>query len=105
MELYLILIIYVIVLICLIFTFFKSGIRFVSSLILAMIISQVLLIILKPPSSINPENEDLSIYAFYIFIQVITPITVYIYAVITAAEDKNNRVCKVMNVKNSCSRW
>jgi energy-coupling factor transporter transmembrane protein EcfT len=102
MELYLILIIYVIVLVCLVFAFFKSGIRFVSSLILAMIISQILLIILKPPSSVNYENEDLSIYAFYIFIQVVTVITIYFYVIITAANDKNNRICKLVPTKTSC---
>jgi len=101
MELYIVLILYFIVFICLIFTFYKSSIKITSSVILSLIFSQILLNILKPPSEVNPEKENLSLYSFYILIQFLTPIIIFIYAIVMAFSDTNNKVCKI--VKKTCN--
>lgn len=88
MELYLILIVYFIILICLIFVFYKYGINIYSSIILSMIICFLLLNILKPPINVNLEEEDSITYFIYILIELLTPIFIFIYAIIMAVKDK-----------------
>lgn len=100
MDLSIVLILYFIVLICLIFIFYKSSIKLISSIILSLIISFILLNILKPPPEINLETENLTLYFIYISIQFFTPIMVFIYAIMVSLSDKNNRVCKIVTNKH-----
>ena len=87
MELYLVLTTYFIVLIILIFVFYKYGIYIWSSIILSIIFSFLILNILKPLSAIDPDVDIGSTYILYIIIQVLTPIIVFIYAILMAFND------------------
>ncbi len=103
MDLVLILVIYLILLVVIIFALFKSGIKIWSSIILGLVICQIILNILKPPSSIDLDEESGSNYAFYILIQIFTPIIVYIYVIVMTANDKIDKVCYMKEKQVTCS--
>ena len=83
------LIVYVIVTIGLIIILIRSDIRVFSAIIISMIIGQILMNIICPPSCIDPWADGSSSTALYYLIQIATPILVYIYALIKAFGDKN----------------
>lgn len=88
MELDIILIFYAIILFTLTIIIYKCGIKLFSSFIMSTIISLILLILLKPPNSIDLEYENKSSYAFYVLILFFTPILVFIYALIMSSKDR-----------------
>lgn len=88
MELSYILVVYLIILISLIFIFYKFGIKLGGSIISSLIISQILLNLIMPPSNVNLEEEPMQTYCFYLLIQFLTPIIVYIYALVVATDGK-----------------
>lgn len=74
-----------------IFLIYISGIRFISSLVLGLIIGQIILNLLAPTQDLTNIPFDSNV-AFYILIQFATPIIVLIYVFIIASHDirKNN---------------
>jgi hypothetical protein len=102
MELDIVLSVYVIILIVLIFVFYKSGITILSSIVISIIICFILLNFLKPLSEIDPEFDYGATYVFYIFIQIMSVIIVFIYSIYMSINDKEGRVC-YMQEKQTCS--
>jgi len=86
------LIVYVIVTIGLIIILIRSNIRTFSAIVISMIIGQILMNIICPPSSIDTWADGTSSTALYYLIQIATPITVYIYVLIKGFGDKNYKV-------------
>ena len=50
-------------------------------MILALVIGQLILIILRPPKTLDCDIEDDTCYWLYIMIMILTVVIVYIYAV------------------------
>lgn len=86
------LLIYLIVSIFVFAIFIHLYIRAFSALVLTLLIGQILLNILSPPSNISPWSPDgesiTSSTAIYIVIQIITPIIAIIYILITCWNDR-----------------
>lgn len=61
------------------FTFFVK-LSFIFAIITSLIISQIFLNFIFVPTKYNIFSELTSLNAFYIFIQVVTPISIYIFA-------------------------
>ena len=89
MELTYALCIYAFVVVILILIFCRTGIRAWSAVVLSLLIGQILINILAPPSDIDTDTDSGSSYAFYMLIQLGTPIVVFIYAFMCAFRDKH----------------
>lgn len=60
----------------------QCKIKFNSSMMIALILGQILMNILKPPQDVDNEYRNIdSSTTFYTAIQLLTPIIVYIYAI------------------------
>lgn len=86
MELYTVLIIYLVFVIIVYLLFCKYGIKGGSSFVLGLIMGQIGLNILRPPHSVEEETSPSS-YAIYMLIELGTPIVLYIYAFSQAIND------------------
>ena len=102
MELDIVLSVYIIILIVLVFVFYKSGITITSSIVVSIIISLILLNFLKPLSEIDPEIDYGFTYILYVFIQIASVIVVFIYAIYMSINDKDGRVC-YMKERETCN--
>lgn len=68
--------------------FIKLDIRPISSIVLSLLIGQIILIILTPPTAIDPWKDTDSTSAIYYLIQIITPIILLVYVIVTAWNDR-----------------
>ncbi len=68
--------------------FIKLDIRPISSIVLSLLIGQIILVILTPPTAIDPWKDTDSTSAIYYLIQIITPIILLVYVVVTAWNDR-----------------
>jgi hypothetical protein len=86
------LLVYVITIVFLFAIFIHLRIRVWSALVLTLLIGQILINILCPPSNIapwSPQGETItSATALYIVIQIITPLITLIYVFITCWYDR-----------------
>lgn len=90
MELSSCLIVYFITVVLIAVVSYKIGKTIWSSLLISLVIGFVLLMIIEPPSSIDPwETGTESTSAIYLLIVFITPIFVLLFAFLTAI--KHNR--------------
>lgn len=87
------LLVYLIALIFLFAIFIHLRIKIWSAIVLALLICQVLLNILCPPSQITPWSTDgesiTSASALYVLLQIGTPIIVIIYVLIMSWKDRH----------------
>jgi hypothetical protein len=82
------LIVYFVVIILVGIILLKLRIQTFSALVLALIVGQILINCLHPPSAINPWNESDSAEATYFLIQLLTPLIVFFFAVKMAWLDR-----------------
>ena len=81
MEITLALSIYTVVVVAIVFFAWRHGLRLVSAVIVALIIGQILLNVLTPVYSVHSISMS-SPLAIYYAIQFLTPLAVYIYALV-----------------------
>ncbi len=88
------LIVYLVVVIFLFAIFIKIRIKVWSAFVLTLLIGQILLNILCPPSQISPWSPDSesisSSMAIYIVIQIVTPLIAIIYIFIMGWFDRHH---------------
>ena len=86
------LIVYIVVVVFVFALLLKLRIRAWSSLIISLLIGQIVLNIVHPPSQISPWSPDseslTSAMAIYIVIQIITPILAIVYIFINGWYDR-----------------
>lgn len=106
-----ILYIYIIVVIVTYLTFKQYRMSHGCALILALIIGQIILNILKPPHDLDDEHQCMnSTVAFYTLIQLLTPIIVYLYVIYMCINNCNrsDTCCARRNIccipKNICCK-
>ena len=79
-----------VVFVCIFIFYYILSIRFKSSFIISIIISQVFLNVICMPTRINFWTELNSSIATYSFVQLATPLVVFIYAIGCGLTDKKN---------------
>lgn len=86
------LLVYLVIVIFLFAIFIHLYIKLASALILTLLIGQILLNILCPPSEITPWSPDgesiTSSVAIYVVIQILTPIAALVYIFVNAWYDR-----------------
>lgn len=82
------LIIYLGIVVFAILLFIKLDIRPISAIVLSLLIGQVILFILSPPTSIDPWMQTDSSAIIYYLVQIITPIILLVYLTVTAWNDR-----------------
>lgn len=80
----------VVVLICIFVFYYGLRIRIRSAFIISIIIGQILLNVICLPTRLNFWTELNSSVALYSFIQIATPLTVFIYAIACGVDDKRS---------------
>ena len=88
MDLTAALLIYLGIVVFSILIFIKLDIRPISSIVLSLLIGQIILVILTPPTAIDPWKDTDSTSAIYYLIQIITPIILLVYVIVTAWNDR-----------------
>ena len=93
MDLIYSLIIYFIILIVLCLGFIRNGIRTWSSIVLSLLVTQIVLNLVCPPSTLDlwgdNSNEDAgSGPAIYLVIQLVSPIIVVVYVILMTWNDR-----------------
>jgi hypothetical protein len=88
-------IIYFIVVIVLCVVFIRNGIKPWSSIILSLLISQILLNLLCPPSTLDPWGDNAiddsgSAPAIYLVIQLVSPILIIVYVALMSWNDRES---------------
>lgn len=76
--------------VCVFIFYYILNIRFKSAFIISIIISQVFLNVICMPTRINFWTELNSGIAIYSFVQLATPLVVFIYAIGCGLSDKKN---------------
>lgn len=88
MELGSVLIIYLIITIALVILFIRLRIRTYSAITLGLLVGQVILNFLAPPTNVSPFSESNSVTALYFLVQIATPVYLIVYILIMAINDK-----------------
>jgi archaellum biogenesis protein FlaJ (TadC family) len=87
------LLIYLVTLILILIIFYKLGCTIWSSLLFAFVISLAILVVIYPPSKLNPWTANCeSNSSIYLVILILTPIYITIYALVLAWNAKR-RCC------------
>jgi hypothetical protein len=86
------LVVYIVVVVFIFALLIKIGIRAWSSLIISLLVGQIVLNIICPPSQISPWSPDseslTSAMAIYIVIQIITPVLAILYIFVNGWYDR-----------------
>jgi hypothetical protein len=86
------LVVYIVVVVFIFALLIKIGIRAWSSLIITLLVGQIVLNIICPPSQISPWSPDseslTSSMAIYIVIQIITPVLAILYIFVNGWYDR-----------------
>jgi hypothetical protein len=86
------LVVYIVVVVFIFALLIKLGIRAWSSLIITLLVGQIVLNIICPPSQISPWSPDseslTSSMAIYIVIQIITPVLAILYIFVNGWYDR-----------------
>ena len=89
MDLTYVLCLYIVVVVVSIVIIYYMGVALGGSIILSLLIGQFLINILKPPSDVDPDcNQNNSGLAFYVVIQIATPIIAFFFILYYAINDK-----------------
>jgi hypothetical protein len=89
------LVVYIVAVIFIFAIFIRIRMRVWSALVVTLLIGQILLNILCPPSNVSPWSPDSesisSSMAIYIMIQIVTPLIAIIYIFVTGWYDRHPR--------------
>lgn len=88
MDLSTALIIYLILTIAMVVILIRLKIRIYSSIAISLLIGQIILNFLAPPTNISPFCESNSNTALYFLIQIATPVFLIVYILIMGINDK-----------------
>jgi hypothetical protein len=88
------LIVYIVAIVFIFALLIRIRIKVWSAIVITLLIGQILLNILCPPSNVSPWSPDSesisSSMAIYIMIQLVTPLIAIIYIFVTGWYDRNN---------------
>lgn len=88
MELGNALIVYLIVTIALVIVLIRLRIRTFSAIAIGLLIGQIILNFLAPPTTVSPFCESNSVTALYFLVQIATPVFLVVYILIMGVNDK-----------------
>jgi hypothetical protein len=90
------LVVYIVAIIFIFAIFIRIRIKVWSAVVVTLLIGQILLNILCPPSKVSPWSPDSesisSSMAIYIMIQIVTPLIAIIYIFVTGWYDRHPRL-------------
>lgn len=88
MELGSALIVYLVITIALVILLIRLRIRTYSAIAIGLLVGQVLLNFLAPPTTVSPFSESDSVTALYFLVQIATPVFLIVYILIMGINDK-----------------